>query len=190
MRTQIINKTSRNSSRQVLLALAVALLLLVALASLPPRLLAAAEMTGASSIKIDASAAQPREVEDATVQAVQRDYAKAWQGLSLAMSENRSDALAASFVGIAKDKLTQAVNEQKKEGLRRKYIDKGHNLQIVFYSIDGSALQLRDTAQVETQLLDGDKVVHSENTTMHYMVLLTPAENSWKVRLFEATPGS
>jgi hypothetical protein len=183
------NLTSRSNHRRSTLAIAVALLLYFVLASIPPRLVAAAETTP-SGIKVDASTAQPRQVEEATVQAIQRDYGKAWQTLSQAMAENRSDTLASAFVGIAKDKLTQAVNEQKSEGLRRKYVDKGHRLEVVFYSIDGSALQLRDTAQVEIQLLDGDKVVHSENANMHFMVLMTPAENSWKVRLLEATPGS
>lgn len=178
-------RNARNIRNQIL-ALAIALLLCLALASLPARLLAAAA-TGA--VQIDASHAQPRQVEDATIQHIQRDYGKAWQVLSQALSENRTEVLNGSFVGIAKDKLTQAVNEQKQEGLHRKYIDKGHKLEVVFYSVDGSALQLRDTAQVEIQLLDGDKVLHTENETLHYLALLTPTENSWQVRVLDGVPG-
>jgi len=174
-------------SSRIGISLAAALILLFVLASLPPWLIAAAD---ANTVKIDASAAQPRQVEDATVQAIQRDYGRAWQTLSQALSENRANLLNSSFVGIANDKLTRAVNEQRKEGLRRKYIDKSHKVEIVFYSAEGSALQLRDTVQIEIQLLDGDKVVHTENATRHYIALMTPTENSWKVRVFEAVPGA
>jgi hypothetical protein len=59
-------------------------------------------------------------------------------------------------------------------------------VQVVFYSVEGSAMELRDTAQVEIQLLDGSKVVHSEQATVNYVALLTPTENSWKVRMLEA----
>ena len=49
-------------------------------------------------------------------------------------------------------------------------------------------MELHDTAQVQLELMDGSKVVHSEDATIHYVVLLTAAENSWKVRVLEAVP--
>ncbi len=117
-----------------------------------------------------------------------RDYKAAWQNLAGAMDQNRSDLLDASFVGFAHDKLGNAVEEQKKNGLRRRYVDHGHHVEAVFYSYDGSAMQLKDTASLEVQLMDGDKVVSSQSGTIFYMVLMTPAENSWKVRDIEAVP--
>jgi hypothetical protein len=48
---------------------------------------------------------------------------------------------------------------------------------------------VHDTAQMEIQLLDGSNVVHSEQVNLHYLALLTPAENSWKVRVLESVPG-
>ena len=36
--------------------------------------------------------------------------------------------------------------------------------------------------------MDGDKVLHSEDATVHYIALLTAAENSWKVRVLQAVP--
>ena len=54
------------------------------------------------------------------------------------------------------------------------------------FSVDGSSMQIRDTAQLEIQLLDGDKVVSSETATINYVALLTPAENGWRVRVLEA----
>lgn len=175
-------------SKKSLVAVGIALVLYLVLASLPPWVLAAS--VGASNnIQVNAANAQPREVEDATVQAIRRDYAKAWQTLAQAMSENRADLLNASFTGIAKDKLSQAISEQTQTGLRRKYVDKGHRLEVVFYSLEGSALEVRDTAQVEIQLLDGNKVVHSEDATLRYIALMTPTENAWKVRVFQEVPG-
>lgn len=132
--------------------------------------------------------AQPRQVEEATEAAVMRDYKTAWQNLALAMDKNRTDLLDPSFVGFAKERLSQAITEQKKDGLRRRYVDHGHKLEAVFYSYDGSALQLKDTASMEIQLMDGDKVVATQPGTIFYMVLMTPAENSWKVRDIEAVP--
>ena len=67
-------------------------------------------------------------------------------------------------------------------------MDKGHKVEAVFYSPEGSAMELHDTAQVQLQLMDGSKVIHSEDATVHYVVLLTAAENSWKVRVLEAVP--
>src|ERR1035437_8024828 len=139
-------------------------------------------------VQVATENAQPRQVEDATEAAVLRDYNTAWQNLASAMEENRADLLDAAFAGFAHDKFGQAIEEQKKNGLRRRYVDHGHKVEAVFYSYDGSALQLKDTASVEIQLLDGDKVVASQLGTIYYMVLMTPAENSWKVRDLEAVP--
>jgi hypothetical protein len=35
-------------------------------------------------------------------------------------------------------------------------------------------------------VLDGDKVLHSEDAKVHHVALLTATENSWKVRVLEA----
>jgi hypothetical protein len=77
-------------------------------------------------VQLTAEGVQPRQVEDATEAAVLRDYKSAWQNLATAMDENRTDLLDASFVGFAHDKLGNAIAEQKKNGLRRRYIDHGH----------------------------------------------------------------
>ncbi len=142
--------------------------------------------TGSS--KLTFAGAGPREVEDATQRAVARDYSAAWKSLSQALEQNRADLLNANFVGVAREKLGRAIADQQRNGLRRRYIDRGHNAQVVFYSVDGSSMQVRDTAQLEIQLLDGDKVINSETATVNYVALLTPAENSWRVRVLEAVP--
>ena len=172
--------------RALCYALAIAMIVLGA-SWISHRVLAA--NTPSVQVQLTTANVQPREVEDATQTAVLRDYKAAWANLSAAMDQNRPDLLDASFVGFAKDHFTQAIAEQKKNGLRRRYVDHGHRLEAVFYSYDGSALQLKDTASVEVELLDGSKVVATEPGTISYMVLMTPAENSWKVRDLEAVPG-
>jgi len=132
--------------------------------------------------------AAPREVEDTTQKAVARDYAAAWQALAAALDRNRPDLLASNFVGTASEKLAQTISEQRKAGLHQRFVDKGHHVDAVFYSPEGSAIELHDTAQLEIQVLDGENVVHSESSTLHYVALLTAAENSWKVRILEAVP--
>ena len=139
-------------------------------------------------VQFKADNVQPRQVEDTTTTAVTRDYKAAWQNLASAMDQNRADLLDASFTGFAKDKFGDAIEDQKKNGLRRRYIDHGHKVEAVFYSYDGSAMQLKDTANVEVELLDGNKVIGTQQGTIFYMVLMTPAENSWKVRDLEAVP--
>ena len=141
-----------------------------------------------ASSKLNFSSAGPRQVEESTQQAVARDYSAAWKSLSQALEQNRADLLNANFVGIAREKFGNAIADQQKNGLRRRYIDRGHNAKVVFYSIDGSAMQIRDTAQLEIQLLDGDKILSSETATVNYIALLTPAETSWRVRVLEAVP--
>ncbi len=140
------------------------------------------------SVQLNSAAIAPREMEENTEKAVVRDYTRAWQSLATALSENSSAALANDFIGQAQDELRQRVSEQQKSGLHARYIDHGHNLQGVFYSQDGSAMQLRDTARLEVQLLDGDKVVHSDQFTQNYLVVMTTGENRWKVRVLQALP--
>ena len=141
------------------------------------------------SVELSTSSATPREVEDGTEKAIVRDYGSAWATLARALDENRADLLPASFTGVAQEKLTEKVRQQKLSGLRTRYIDHGHKLEAVFYSPEGSAMQLRDTAQLEIQLLDGDKVVGSSNSTVKYIALMTVGEERWKVRVLQAVSG-
>jgi len=69
-----------------------------------------------------------------------------------------------------------------------RYTDRGHQLEAVFYSPDGSAMQLRDTAQLTREILDGDKVVKREDVTAHYYVLMSVAEDRWKLRSIQEVP--
>jgi hypothetical protein len=142
----------------------------------------------APSVSLSAAQAGPRQVEDTTQKSVARDYAAAWQAMAAALDQNRADLLGANFVGTANEKLTAGIDQQRKTGLHQRIVDKGHSVDVVFYSPEGSAMELHDTARLELQVLDGSKVIHSEDATVRYVALLTAAENSWKVRMIEAVP--
>ncbi len=143
---------------------------------------------GTPAVTLNVENASPRSVEDTTRAAVARDYAAAWQSMTETLDQNRPDLLSANFTGTAQQRLNETIEAQRKANLHQHFIDKGHSIDVVFYSPDGSAIELHDTARVQLQLLDGNKVVHSEDSTVRYVVLLTAAENSWNVRLLEAVP--
>jgi hypothetical protein len=130
----------------------------------------------------------PRVLEKQTKEAVIRDYLQAWRSLSSAFAENRADLLDAEFVGTAKDKLVDTVREQAKLGLRTRYRDSAHDLQLVFYSPEGLSVQLIDTITYDVQILDHDKVQTTQHVRARYVAVLTPTEVRWKVRVLQAEP--
>jgi hypothetical protein len=69
-----------------------------------------------------------------------------------------------------------------------RYVDRGHQVNVIFYSPEGTALELRDTADIEQQVLDGGKVIHSEQLRQQYLVIFTLIEDKWKVRVMQAVP--
>ena len=167
--------------------LAIGLMLVIVALGLPQSLFGATPPKP-PIVQLDVSKAGPREVEDQTKDSVTRGYGEAWQALEQALEDNRADLLSSDFVGYAQAHWLEAVKAQKAAGLSRRIIDHGHRVQAIFYSPDGSAIQLRDTAQLEIQYRDGSKVLHSEKLSAQYLVLMTPAENSWKVRVLQEVP--
>lgn len=130
----------------------------------------------------DAASAKPRAVEETTALAIQRDYAHAWQALLLALEQNRADLLDENFTGGARQQWQNAIDAQRQNGLSRRIVDHGHQVRLTFYSLDGSAVQAIDTANLEIEYREGSRLLSSERIQARYLVLLTPAENSWKVR--------
>ena len=138
------------------------------------------------AVQLTVTNAQPRQVEEITENAIRRDYTAAWQGLSTALANNTLQPLNDNFSGFALDKFTQRVKDQKQLGLSTRIIDRGHKVDAIFYSPDGSAVELKDTATIETQVLDGGKVIHSDQAQIHYYAVMTGAEDRWKVRVLES----
>ena len=143
----------------------------------------------APAISMDVGHAGPRPVEDQTQKAIVRDYGNAWVAMTGALDQNRPELLGSNFTGTAREKLMKTIQEQQKSGLRQHIVDRGHQVEAVFYSPEGSAMELRDTARMEIQLFDNNKVVHSGDVTLHYIAIVTAAENSWQVRVLQSVPG-
>jgi hypothetical protein len=130
----------------------------------------------------------PRPLAKQTESAVVRDYLQAWQSLEAAMDQNRADLLDENFVGLAKEKLTAAIDEQTKAGLHVHYQERTHDIKIVFYSPDGLSLQLVDNIEYDEQLLDHERVITVQPVRARYVAVLTPTEVQWKVRVLQAEP--
>ena len=177
-----MRRLSEVALRLLVYALTFALLVGLAL-PLISKVLAASETV---QVRLDASQIQPRPLEQLTGQSITKNYSNAWKNLETALAENRPDLIDESFVGYAHDKLLSQVNQQQKAGLSTRYVDHGHQVSATFYSPEGSAVQLQDTAQLEIQLLDRGKVVSSQNVTHKYIAVVTVVEDSWKVRVLDA----
>jgi hypothetical protein len=171
--------------RFLILAVAVALILS---GCLPLLSKVFAEAPDTVQVRLDASRIQPRPLEQLTGQAIVKVYSTAWKNMETALADNRIDLIDESFVGYAHDTLVSQVKQQRKNGLTTRYVDHGHQVEATFYSPEGSAVQLQDTAQLEIQVLDGNKVVSSQTVTRKYMGVVTVVEDSWKVRVLDGVP--
>jgi hypothetical protein len=130
----------------------------------------------------------PRSLQDQSKAVVIHDYLQAWQGLRDALERNRPELLEADFVGTAKDKLAATVQQQSELGIQTRYQDRSHDLQILFYSPDGLSVELTDKVEYDVQVMDHDKVITTQRESARYLVVLTPAEARWRVRVFQSVP--
>jgi len=127
----------------------------------------------------------PRLLQEQTRTAAIRNYLQAWQSLSAALEQNRAGLLDPSFVGTARDKLTETIQQQAAVGIRTRYQDRAHDIKIVFYSPEGLSLELTDNVEYDVQVLDRDWVKTIQHINTRYVIVLTPAEVQWKVRVFQ-----
>lgn len=139
-------------------------------------------------VRVNAAQIAPRQLEEVVGRAIVQQYSHAWKNLETALDQNNTDLLNESFVGYAQAKLSAQVAAQKKAGLSTRYVDHGHQVDAVLYSRDGSAIELRDTAQLEIRYLDGSKVVATENTPRHFVAVITLVDDRWKVRVLDSVP--
>ncbi len=161
---------------------------LLVLSSLVPLMVRVFAADDGARVQLNFSNARPREVEESTQNAIGREYSAAWKNLSNGLANDDVNLIKKSFVGAAQDRFTDQIEQQKKAGLKTRYIDHGHQVDAVFYSTEGSALQLRDNADLEIQVLEGGKVVHSEQVKRQYVAIMTVADGRWKVRVLEELP--
>jgi hypothetical protein len=128
----------------------------------------------------------PRPLQEQTAAGAIRDYLESWQSLRVAMEQNRAEVLDSAFVGTAKDKLAETIQQQAKLGIHTSYQDRAHDLQIVFYSPEGLSIELIDKVEYDVQIVDRDRVKTTQHVNATYVIVLTPAEIRWRVRVFQA----
>lgn len=128
----------------------------------------------------------PRPLEEQTKNAAVRNYLQAWETLRTALEGNDIGPLDRDFTGTARDKLAETVQQQAAAGIHTRYQDKSHEIKIVFYSPDGLSLELTDEVEYDVQMFDRDKQLSTQQVHARYVVVLTPAEVRWRVRVFQA----
>lgn len=128
----------------------------------------------------------PRTLADQTAKAVVDNYIESWKTLNTALDTNRIDLLDRDFVGSARDKIAETIQQQMKLGLHTSYLDKSHHVQITFYSPEGLSIELTDTVEYDQQVVDHDKVISTQHLSTRYVVVLTPSETRWRVRVYQA----
>lgn len=143
-------------------------------------------ITAQPTVQVDTSHVQgPRPLEDQTKSAAVRGYLQAWQSMNEALSQNRIDALDGDFLGAARDKLAETIAQQAKLGIQTRYQDRAHHIQFVFYSPEGLSIELVDQVDYDVQITDRGKSISTVPVSARYVVVLTPSEVSWKVRVMQ-----
>lgn len=127
----------------------------------------------------------PRQLAPQTEQGVIRDYLESWKTIQAALNQNNAALLAKDFVGTAKDELTDTIHQQQAAGIHTLYRDRSHNLQVVFYSPEGLSIQLTDVVDYDVQVFDKDKQISSHTVHLRYVIVMSPAEVRWRVRLLQ-----
>jgi hypothetical protein len=152
---------------------------------------AATSMLGADqpSVRVETPDLQgPRKLQDQTAKAAVQNYLDSWQSMSRALSQNRPDLLDRGFIGSAKEKLAATIKDQNAQGIHTLYRDRSHDVKILFYSPDGLSIELADTVAYDVQLFQGNASIGTQEVHARYLVVLTPTEVRWRVRIFESQP--
>jgi hypothetical protein len=158
---------------------------LLALVSLLPTLLLASP--GQPTVRIlPMNSVSPRPIEPQTQSSVVRDYLQAWHVMGRALGQNRSDLLERCFVGTAKEQLLNAIRQQRTLDIQTTYRAQSHDLRVLFYSPEGLSIQLMDTVELDVGVQDHGKSVGTHRIRTTYLAVLTPAESTWKIRVFQS----
>ena len=129
-----------------------------------------------------------RPLPEQTEKSAIRDYLQSWQSFKSALEQNRADLLDPDFVGTARDKFIETIQQQASSGIRTRYRDTSHDITIAYYSPDGLSIQLIDKVEYDVGVLDDDKLKTTQHMSVRYVIVLTPAELRWRVRIFQANP--
>jgi hypothetical protein len=127
-------------------------------------------------------------LQEQTAKAAVQDYLDSWTSLSNALQQNRPELLDRDFIGAARDKLANTIKEQTAAGVHAVYRDRSHDLKILFYSPEGLSIELADAVEYDVQVFNHDKSIGTEQVRTRYIVVMTPTETRWRVRIFQSQP--
>jgi hypothetical protein len=140
------------------------------------------------NVHVDASMpSSPRPIESQTERAVVRDYLQSWKAMDSAFDQNRPDLLAQDFIGGAAEQLSGAIKDQSGLGIRTRYQDISHDIRFVFYSPEGMSIEFTDVVKFNVQVFDHGRLISSKVENARYLVVMTPSEVRWSIRIFQAT---
>lgn len=141
----------------------------------------------AASVKVEPPQLQgSRPLEPQTQTSVIRDYLESWQSMQQALHANDAAKLDPDFIGVARDALGATVDGQSHSGIHTDYDDRSHDIRIVFYSPEGLSIQLIDDVEYEQTVVLKDKTLAQVTVRTRYVVVMTPSEARWQVRIFQA----
>lgn len=140
-----------------------------------------------ADVRVDAAHLEaPRPLNQQTQAAAIRDYLQAWQSMHEALAQNRADLLDEDFAGAAKDQLAGRIRDQAAQGISTSFQDHSHNIELLFYSPEGLSIELADNVDFEARVFSHGKLLATEPRHSRYIVVLTPSEVRWKVRIIQA----
>jgi hypothetical protein len=137
-------------------------------------------------VQVDSTSTVPRPLETQTEKGAVQDYIQSWQVMHSAFSQNRADLLNSTFVGNAEDTLSASVKEQSALAIQTSYQDISHNIQFIFYSPEGLSIEFTDSVKYNVQVFDHGRLIATHQERARYLVVMSPAETRWKVRIFQA----
>jgi hypothetical protein len=131
-------------------------------------------------------AAQHRPMEEPTRQQISDAYLRAWAQLGISYELGRPYGLKTYFTGQALDAVTATLTETAAAGWHASRSNLRHELQLTFYSDDGSIVSLTDHNLVVQHLRQPqarvDQVVESSG---FYQALLLLEDGNWRIRLWK-----
>jgi len=72
-------------------------------------------------------------------------------------------------------------------GIRTRYQDISHDILFVFYSPEGMSIEFTDVVKFNVQVFDHGRLISSKVENARYLVVMTPSEVRWSIRIFQAT---
>ena len=128
--------------------------------------------------------------EGVTEKSVIRDYLESWKSLRNALDSNQASLLSPDFAGTAQNKLADVIAQQAKIGIHTRYVDRSHDLQIIFYSPEGLSIELTDNVVYDEQVMQGGNILGTQTIRARYLAVLTPSDVRWTVRILQPEPES